>query len=358
MSPENKGYAISNMPELARAHNNHATPQSCQREQKQTTSTVRVSQRHTATTCEAFHFVSFVPINGRLIEIDGLKEFPIDHGPVDEATPGGWMEEFRQRMLKRLNQRGAEHDIRYNLMAVIPSKYELSSAYLRAMRANQTRLLKIIEILNFSSSFGIFWDHTYSKYMLKETNQVVPVLKKKEEKTDTVGDNATAEKSIEWPTTESLLKCPGQIGLSIDDERISKEANFSLVYNFPERIPQDGVLVRSWVEDLWNFPFADISLCLPIRLTTSPKLSVPALCQKTWTLNLSRRRHCLVHLDPILPPPQHQLRRHQMQVPSSIISLTMTTTLTQLSRCMIVNSSFVSSSQEEEEELGNQLLLW
>ena len=29
---------------------------------------------------EAFHFVSYVPINGRLFELDGLKPYPIDHG--------------------------------------------------------------------------------------------------------------------------------------------------------------------------------------------------------------------------------------------------------------------------------------
>ena len=29
---------------------------------------------------EAFHFVSYVPINGHLFELDGLKPYPIDHG--------------------------------------------------------------------------------------------------------------------------------------------------------------------------------------------------------------------------------------------------------------------------------------
>ena len=31
-------------------------------------------------TGEAFHFVSYVPIRGRLFELDGLKPFPMDHG--------------------------------------------------------------------------------------------------------------------------------------------------------------------------------------------------------------------------------------------------------------------------------------
>ena len=29
---------------------------------------------------ESFHFVSYVPINGHLFELDGLKPYPIDHG--------------------------------------------------------------------------------------------------------------------------------------------------------------------------------------------------------------------------------------------------------------------------------------
>ena len=29
---------------------------------------------------EAFHFVSYVLVNGHLFELDGLKPYPIDHG--------------------------------------------------------------------------------------------------------------------------------------------------------------------------------------------------------------------------------------------------------------------------------------
>ena len=42
------------------------------REKKEAVATVRK--------LDAFHFVSYVPINGRLFELDGLKPYPIDHG--------------------------------------------------------------------------------------------------------------------------------------------------------------------------------------------------------------------------------------------------------------------------------------
>lgn len=103
MSPENKGLAIGNTPELACAHNSHAMTQAKRRSDKNTGfSTGRF-------TGEAFHFVSFVPIDGHLFELDGLKPYPMNHGPCDGDD---WTEKFRGTMADRLGLATGEQDIR------------------------------------------------------------------------------------------------------------------------------------------------------------------------------------------------------------------------------------------------------
>jgi ubiquitin carboxyl-terminal hydrolase BAP1 len=117
MSPENKGWAISNTPELALAHNSHAIPQARKKADKQAGIS---SGRFTG---EAFHFVSFVPIDGRLFELDGLKSYPQDHGPW--APEEDWTDKFRRVMSERLGFNAGEqyHDIRYIQLDKNQSRY-------------------------------------------------------------------------------------------------------------------------------------------------------------------------------------------------------------------------------------------
>ena len=92
-SPESKGYAIGNALELAKAHNSHARPEPRHLPKKQNgLSVVR--------TMEAFHFVSYVPITGWLFELDGLKVYPIDHGPWGEDEE--WTDKARRVIMERI----------------------------------------------------------------------------------------------------------------------------------------------------------------------------------------------------------------------------------------------------------------
>ncbi|KAM9814253.1 ubiquitin carboxyl-terminal hydrolase BAP1 [Neosynchiropus ocellatus] len=135
-SPESKGYAIGNAPELARAHNSHARPEPRHLPEKQNgISAVR--------TMEAFHFVSYVPIKDRLFELDGLKAYPIDHGPWGEEEE--WTDKARRVIMERIGLATAGepyHDIRFNLMAVVPDRRMKFESKLDILKRNRQTVLE------------------------------------------------------------------------------------------------------------------------------------------------------------------------------------------------------------------------
>ncbi|KAK0144878.1 Ubiquitin carboxyl-terminal hydrolase BAP1 [Merluccius polli] len=183
--PESKGYAIGNAPELAKAHNSHARPEPRHLPEKQNgISAVR--------TMEAFHFVSYVPIKDRLFELDGLKAYPIDHGetqyPSINATtelsqnitfselsqlkivctkslckkcwkpsnvgPWGeeeeWTDKARRVIMERIGLATAGepyHDIRFNLMAVVPDRRIKYESKLEILKRNRQTVLEGLQQL-------------------------------------------------------------------------------------------------------------------------------------------------------------------------------------------------------------------
>ncbi|XP_077133084.1 ubiquitin carboxyl-terminal hydrolase BAP1 isoform X1 [Ranitomeya variabilis] len=140
-SPESKGYAIGNAPELAKAHNSHARPEPRHLPEKQNgISAVR--------TMEAFHFVSYVPIKGRLFELDGLKVYPIDHGPWAEDEE--WTDKARRVIMERIGLATAGepyHDIRFNLMAVVPDRRLKYESRLNILKVNRQTVLEALQQL-------------------------------------------------------------------------------------------------------------------------------------------------------------------------------------------------------------------
>ncbi|GAU97358.1 hypothetical protein RvY_08672-2 [Ramazzottius varieornatus] len=95
MTPKAKGYAVGNSAELAAFHNRRApvSPAYSVIEEKASTSTSkprRSSKKEvTRTEVKQYHFISYVPINGQLIELDGVKESPISHGAI--SPDEDWM---------------------------------------------------------------------------------------------------------------------------------------------------------------------------------------------------------------------------------------------------------------------------
>ncbi|XP_043277491.1 ubiquitin carboxyl-terminal hydrolase isozyme L5 [Venturia canescens] len=68
---------------------------------------------------DVFHFVSYLPIDGRLYELDGLKEGPMDLGP---CPPGDqWVQAAKPIIQKRINKYN-EGEIHFNLMAIVSDR--------------------------------------------------------------------------------------------------------------------------------------------------------------------------------------------------------------------------------------------
>jgi ubiquitin carboxyl-terminal hydrolase L5 len=77
---------------------------------------------------EAFHFVAYLPFQGKVYELDGLQKGPIEIGSAGgdasgsdagEEDGGGWLAVARQAIQDRMDREGAQ---KYNLMAVVQDK--------------------------------------------------------------------------------------------------------------------------------------------------------------------------------------------------------------------------------------------
>ena len=68
---------------------------------------------------DVFHFVGYVPVDGRLYELDGLKEGPIDHGAVGPGQD--WLQVVRPIIEKRM-LKYSKGEIHFNLMAIVSGR--------------------------------------------------------------------------------------------------------------------------------------------------------------------------------------------------------------------------------------------
>ncbi|RWS24024.1 ubiquitin carboxyl-terminal hydrolase calypso-like protein [Leptotrombidium deliense] len=209
MSPENKGFAIVNTPELAKAHNSHASKGHILETvgEKLPTTTSRNTNSVQRSAQESFHFISYVPINNRLYELDGLKKCPVDHGPINPKEE--WTEKFRkvikQRLMFETESGGTDgsHDIRYNLMAVVPDRRIMYLNKLNNLKTNRHIVLEALEQMMRPYRLPEPFDyHNYSKYptCMEYTG---PLLEAK--------DTETIRKPLSIDTSQSQASSPSAL---------------------------------------------------------------------------------------------------------------------------------------------------
>jgi len=135
--PDMKGLALSNNDHIRMIHNSFARSDPFVND-----GFIPSSQED-----DAFHFVSYVPVQGKLYELDGLKDSPII---LDECTEEDWLDKVRPIIDARMAEYGS-NEIRFNLLAVVKSRLSLAQQKYDEVynRAQQTGKNETDEALRF-----------------------------------------------------------------------------------------------------------------------------------------------------------------------------------------------------------------
>eukprot|EP00096_Caligus_rogercresseyi_P010417 TRINITY_DN3790_c0_g1_i1.p1 TRINITY_DN3790_c0_g1~~TRINITY_DN3790_c0_g1_i1.p1 ORF type:complete len:270 (-),score=96.53 TRINITY_DN3790_c0_g1_i1:100-909(-) len=179
-----KGLSLSNSEEIRSVHNSFA---------KQTL--FEFDSKMASKDDDVYHFVSYLPLNGRLYELDGLREGPVDHGPVEPDSD--WLEVVKPIIEARMAKYQAG-EIHFNLMAIVQDKLmhlEKEMSRVQKDGGNPAEEARIQQLMSNESERRAKWHvenirrrHNYIPFIIEllkslaNNGQLLPLYQKAKER--------------------------------------------------------------------------------------------------------------------------------------------------------------------------------
>lgn len=127
-----KGLAISNSDNIRQAHNSFAKPEPFEIEE------IKGAHQKKG---EAFHFIAYIPFQGAVYELDGLKQGPIQLGII-EGDESNWLSIVKPEVERRMARFRGENN-QFALMSIGPKKSIYIEKEILTLRDRITQLDEI-----------------------------------------------------------------------------------------------------------------------------------------------------------------------------------------------------------------------